>query len=393
MQICGIICEFNPFHNGHKYLIKQAKKITGAKIACLMSGNFVQRGTPAILDKYSRAKDAIQSGADIVLEFPTVFACSNAENFAFGAIKILDSLNVSSIAFGIEETSLETLQKIAEIKLTNSKNFQNSFKNEIENGINFNTALKRAIAKEFENRDEIIEILSKPNNILAIEYLTAIRKLGSKIQAIAIPRIDNGYNSTKQKGQFLSASGIREKIYNGEDVSLFMPNPPASDEIFSNIFNERFDALLLNKIRNTSPKELEKFYDYSEGIEFRIKSKAEQCSSIEELINQTSTPRYRQQRVNKLVLYPSLNISKKIVQLAKQTKPAIKVLAINKSSKELLSCINKKKISLIVTNKDYDNLTKSQKQIIDCDLISSNLYSTATKKHSNNDKKTGTLFL
>ena len=148
MDFCGVICEFNPFHNGHLYFLSQVKKQTDSKIICLMSGNFVQRGEPAIEDKYNRAKKAIQAGAHAVYELPTIFACSNAENFAYGAIKILKALNVKQIAFGVTETDLETLQKIAQIKFDNSVEFQNCFKNEIENGINYNTALKRAIAKQ-----------------------------------------------------------------------------------------------------------------------------------------------------------------------------------------------------------------------------------------------------
>ena len=202
MQFCGIICEFNPFNNGHKYLITEVKKQTNMPVVCLMSGDFVQRGMPAIQDKFTRAKNAVINGADAVVELPTVFACSNAENFAFGAVKILDKLGATTLAFGIENCSLETLDKIAEIKLANSISFQNAFKNEIENGINYNTALKRAISKEIGD-EKIFEVLSKPNNILAIEYLTAIKKLKSKIKPLAINRIDNGYNSTQENAEFL----------------------------------------------------------------------------------------------------------------------------------------------------------------------------------------------
>ena len=109
MEFCGIVCEFNPFHNGHKYIIEQAKKITGKEVLCIMSGNFVQRGIPSIQDKYTRARNAINNGANAVIELPTIYACSNAENFAYGAIKILDRLNVTHLAFGIENTELETL--------------------------------------------------------------------------------------------------------------------------------------------------------------------------------------------------------------------------------------------------------------------------------------------
>lgn len=393
MQICGIICEFNPFHNGHKYLISQAKKLTNSTIVCLMSGDFVQRGEPAIQDKYTRAKNAIEFGADVVLELPTIYACSNAENFAFGAIKTLDALGASQIAFGIEETNLEILDKIAEIKLKNSESFQNTFKNEIENGINFNTALKRAIAKEFDSEKNILEILSKPNNILAIEYLTAIKKLKSAITPIAIDRIDNGYNSITNKGKFLSAGSIRKKLSNNENVDEFIPAKLDKSTIFDEISKERLDSLIIGKIRNSKPEELEKFYDYSEGIEHRIKKQADNACTANELLQSTITPRYRAARVQKLILYPSLNITKKIVNTAKTSKPFSKVLAISKSNKEFLSQIKKTKINLIVTNKDYENLNPKQKQIIDIDLTASNLYNLATKKPNNHDKKMGTLFL
>lgn len=392
MQFCGIICEFNPFHNGHKYLIEQAKKISNETIVCLMSGDFVQRGEPAIEEKYKRAKTAIQNGADIVLELPTIFACSNAENFAFGAVKILTAMNASHIAFGIENTSLDTLKQIAEIKFNNSISFQSSFKNEVENGVNFNTALKRAIAKEIGD-DNILDILSKPNNILAIEYLTAIKKLGSKIEAIAIERVDNGYNSITEKDKFLSASGIREKMLNNEDVSKFIPSVINQNEVFGQDSKNRFDTLAMHTLRTLSEKVLEKFYDYNEGIEYRIKNFANQTSNLNELTKLVSTPRYREARVKKLLVYPLLGITKDKAELAKQIKPFAKVLAISKSQKEILSNTPKSKINLLVTNKDYDNLSSNQKKIIEIDLSASNIYNLAIGKQNNNDKKTGTLFI
>lgn len=392
MQFCGIICEFNPFHNGHKYLIEQAKKLTNSNIVCLMSGNFVQRGEPAFLEKYLRAKTAIENGADIVLELPTIFACSNAENFAFGAIKILNALGVKQLAFGIEDTSLDILQKIAEIKYNNSISFQNSFRNEVENGINFNTALKRAIAKEFGD-NQILEILAKPNNILAIEYLTAIKKLDSKIKVVAINRVDNGYNSITAQNQFLSASGIREKISHNEDVSQFVPYQIHLNNIFDKYCQTRFESLALHTIRTLSAKELEKFYDYNEGIEYRIKSLSNDYSNLEQLTKQISTPRYRESRVNKLLIYPLIGITKAKSNLAKKVKPFAKVLAISKSQKHILSAYPKSKINLIVTNKDYESPSASQKKIIEIDLHASNIYNLAISKQNNNDKKTGTLFL
>ncbi len=392
MQLCGIICEFNPFHNGHKYLIKQAKKLTGSKILCLMSGDFVQRGEPAFQEKYERARNAILSGADMVVELPTLFACSNAENFAYGSIKTLMALNVKHIAFGIECTDLEILQQIAEIKYQNSPSFQNSFRNEIDNGINYNTALKRAIARELHT-DDITEILDKPNNILAIEYLTAIKKLGADITPIAITRTDNGYNSNIAFKSYLSATGIRQKILDGEEISKFIPKETSIEEYFGEAQKKIFDTLIIYSLRNKRPEELEKCYDYNEGIEYRIKKFANQTTSIDTLTGLVATPRYRASRIKKLLLYPMLGITKKVVELAKKSKPVAKVLAIKKANKEILSSIDKQKICLVATNKDYDDLPLECKVVMEIDLSASNLYCTATNKQNNNDKKTGVLFL
>ncbi len=392
MNFCGVICEFNPFHNGHNYLIQEAKKQTGAEIVCLMSGNFVQRGIPAIASKYTRAKHAVISGANVVLELPAVFACSNAENFASGAIKIFKALEIKQIAFGIENTNLETLKKIAKLKAENNERFKTAFKNEIQNGINYNTALKRSIASTIGD-DDIIDILNKPNNVLAVEYLTAILKQNATIDVVAINRCDNGYESDNPKNEFLSASAIRELIVQNKDYTKFTPENVKIDEFFDVSQQTMLETLEILKIRNTPASELEKFYDYSEGIEYRIKEMADKFSTLDEIKKQIATPRYRLPRVNKLLLYPLLNITKTAVKTALASKLAVKVLAIKKQNIELLKTYKKSKISLIVTNKDYSNLSKSQKQIIEIDINASNIYNTIMSHINNEDKKIGTIFL
>ncbi len=392
MNFCGIVCEFNPFHNGHEYIINQAKKQTGLDVLCLMSGDFVQRGTPAIESKFERAKKAISAGANAVLELPCIYACSNAENFATGAIKIFKGLGITTIAFGIENTSLETLQKVAKLKHENSNRFKEAFKNEIQNGINYNTALKRSIASTL-NDENILEILNKPNNILAIEYLTAILNLDANITPIAIERIDNGFNSSVSKNQFLSASSIRSLIDDGLPYETYIPSYAKITHPFTPAHKQIFETLCLLKIRQSSAKHLEQCYDYSEGIEYRIKKIADDFSTLEEAKQHIATPRYRTSRVNKLVLYPLLNITKQIKQLSETTKPCVKVLAIKKDNKTLLTSYNKKQISLIKCNNDYESLTKKQQQLIEIDINASNIYNTITNKPNNNDKKIGTIFL
>lgn len=393
MNFCGIVCEFNPFHNGHEYLISQIKKNLDCEIICLMSGNFVQRGTPAIESKYERAKKAILSGADMVAELPCIYACSNAENFAFGAIKTLLAFGITHLAFGIEETNLEILQKIAQLKVENSIEFQNSFKNEIQNGINYNTALKRSIAKCFDSNENILEILNQPNNILAIEYLSAIIKLNANITPIAIQRIDDGYYSDKNNDKFLSATAIREKLYKNQTISEFIPKYAKIENYFSNSHYEIFEKLAIFKLRNSEASNLEKFYDYNEGIEYRIKEMANKYYSLDNIKLNVSTPRYREQRVNKLLIYPLLNITKNIQKKSIKTKPVCKLLAIKKNKKFLLSKIKKSKLNLIITNNDYKLLNKNQVEIIDIDLNASNIYGLITNNSHNNDKKIGTIFI
>ncbi len=392
MNFCGIICEFNPFHNGHEYLISQVKANLGGDIVCMMSGDFVQRGAPAIECKYERAKKAIAAGADMVCELPCIYACSNAENFAFGAVKTLAALGITHLAFGIEQTNLETLQKIAELKFENSQDFQNSFKDEIENGINYNTALKRAIAKSFIGSDEIFEILNKPNNILAIEYLTAIKKLDAKFEIFAINRVDNGFVSSKNNGKFLSATGIRQKLCSGENVSEFLPTYAKINNPLDKEKQEIFDKILLYKLRTNTPSSLAKLYDYNEGIEFRILEMANKFSKISDIIDNVSTPRYRKPRVAKLLLYCLLNITKDAVLISQKSKPAAKLLAIKKDKKHLLSNVIKSKLDLIVTNADFENLKEQQHVIIDIDKNASDIYNLLFDKPNHLDTKTGAIF-
>ncbi len=391
MNFCGIICEFNPFHNGHEYIIQEAKKQTNAEIVCVMSGDFMQRGEPAIEDKYSRAKKAISAGANAVLELPTIYACSNAENFAYGAIKILNAIGAKYVAFGVENTTLEILKTVAKLKYENSVTFQNNFKNEIENGINFNTALKRSISKTLNDKN-VLKILEKPNNILAVEYLTAILKLKSQIIPIAINRCDDGYYETVNKGKFLSASGIRNKIFNGENYDEFIPKNAKLDTFFNKNHIKTLKTLQILKIKQTPEKELELFYDYSEGIEYRIKKMCNNYSSFDEIVSNIVSPRYRMARVNKLMLYPLLVVTKKVIQKSKTTKPCAKVLAIEKNNKELLK-ISKQKINLIVSNNDYNSLNKNQNEIINIDLNASTIYNTIFDNKLSSDKKIGTMFL
>lgn len=391
MNFCGIICEFNPFHNGHEYIIEAAKRETGEEVICLMSGDFVQRGEPAICNKHTRAKIAIECGASAVIELPTIYACSNAENFAYGAVKTLGAIGVDTIVCGVENIDIGVIEKIANLKVENSKEFVNCFKNEIENGITYNTALKRSIANCIDEED-IWDALLKPNNILAVEYLTAIKKLNLSIKLHVINRCDNGYYSGKNIGKFLSATEIRNRIYDGQNYENFVPKNAKSVKFFDKNAIKTLKTQQLLKIRQMSPQQLSIHYDYNDGIEYRIKKLSDTVHDLDELEGLVSNRRYRAARVKKLLLYPTLNITKDIIKISKTTKPVARLLAIRKNFKNFLSMYKKSKINIVVTNGDYELLSKKQKSIMDIDFNASQIYRTISGDEKS-DKKIGTIFL
>lgn len=243
MNVVGVIAEYNPFHNGHKYLIEEAKKKANAEFAVsIMSGNFTQRGETSVIDKFEKAKIAANNGVDLVIELPTIYSISSAENFAEGGVKILENLGiVTHIAFGIEEESLSELKQIAEILENEPEEFSKILQEELKKGCSFPNARENAIIKYTKN-EKYGEIISKPNNILAIEYLKALKKLNSKIIPIGIKRKNVGYNDNNIVNNFASSSKIRELLKKYFENDLMKNNKLNSE-------NENY-----NKINNNMEK-------------------------------------------------------------------------------------------------------------------------------------------
>ena len=216
MSVIGIVCEFNPFHNGHKYLIDSVKK-QGDIVVCVMSGNYVQRGEPAIFPKDVRVEMALKNGADIVLELPFVYATASAENFARNAVRILDSFGCDKIAFGTETADVEKLSNAVDILLEND--FNDKINKYLDDGLNYPVARQKAFDEYGYNFD-----ISTPNNILAIEYVKAVKHIKSQMTPVAVRRIGAGYNDTFAVDNFASATYIRSLINNKEDYSKFIPD-------------------------------------------------------------------------------------------------------------------------------------------------------------------------
>ena len=200
-KVLGTIAEYNPFHNGHLYHIKKSIEETGADfVICVMSGNFVQRGNTSIIDKWTKAKMALANGVDLVIELPTVYSVSSAENFAEGAIKLLDSLKiVDTISFGIEAKDIASLNNIANVFYMEPKEYTNILNHELKKGISFPKARENALSfflHKSNNFENFSNVLSSPNNILGIEYIKAIKKINSSIKPYTIERFSADYHST-----------------------------------------------------------------------------------------------------------------------------------------------------------------------------------------------------
>lgn len=220
-MVLGIIAEYNPFHNGHLYHILKSKEITNDDyVVAVIGGNFTQRGEASLIDKWTKAEMAIANGVDLVVELPCLYSISSAENFADGAIKILNSLKIiDHLSFGAETNQINKLNIIANLLFNEPKEFKKLLSNELNTGISFPKAREKAICK-YLNDNSYLSILHEPNNILAIEYLKALKKYKSKIEPILIKRKNAGYLNSDYTGTISSATAIRNLIKNGKTNEL-----------------------------------------------------------------------------------------------------------------------------------------------------------------------------
>ena len=389
MKICGIICEFNPLHNGHEHLIRVAKSKYDYVI-CLMSGNFTQRGKPTCLCKYDRAALAITAGADMVLEFPTIFAVNGADEFAKHAIKILNNIGCNSILFGSESNDRQGLEKMAAFKLTESKSFKHAIKKHMNDGNNYNQAYLIAMS-DITHDKTLLKLASNPNDILASCYIKEIKKQKLKMNYDIIKRLDNGYNDKTHNEKYLSASSILELKNNSEDYSIFVPKNTFDALNHSSKFDyEKYFSLLQYKITNSTAKELSQIFGIDEGFENKIKHNINLAKTYNELLISLESKRYRKTRIEKMLYYILIDLTKTNYNKLSKINAPLKVLAINDLSKnDLLHLISKTKTKLITKNKDYNSLSKKHLLLSQYDQKATNIYSICTSQPLNKDLQTG----
>lgn len=329
MKVCGIIAEYNPFHNGHKYHISKTKELYGAThIIAVISGNFTQRGDLAIVDKYKRTETALKNGVDLVIELPVQYSLASAEQFAQGAVYLLDKLcRVDFISFGSECGDIELLQTTA--KAVRQYRQSDEVTKLMDSGYTYPSALQKVISEKYTA--EIADVLNLPNNILAIEYINAAEKINSNIKAVTVQRKAVLHDSeTDGKSDILSALQIRNLIYENKDISAFAPYCDLSNTAsLSNI-----EVAVLSRLRSMTKEEIEKTPNVLMGLENRIYDAVREATSLDELLEMIKTKRYTLSRIRRIVLSAFLGITKNDLKIPPSY---VKILGMNSKGKEILS--------------------------------------------------------
>ena len=383
MNVLAIIAEYNPMHNGHVFQINEAKKIANADfvITC-MGGNFTQRGNTSIVSKFEKTKMALLNGSDMVIELPTIYSVSSSENFAYGAIKILKELNfVTHISFGIEEENIQKLQDIAELLQNEPLGYCKILKEQLDLGVSYPEARAKAVSI-YLNNIEYETIMHGSNNILAIEYLKQMKKQKANFVPIGIKRNKVSYNSTKIIEDYASSSAIRKFIYNNELLQIKSVMPKSAYEILiNNIKNGTYNIdlnnyakIIIYKLRTMSLKQISNLPDVNEGIENLIKSSADKTNNISELIKLVKSKRYTQTRIQRILIYALLNITKQDMKISKKTSPYIRVLGCTKKGQKLLKEIPQNRLITSLKKYEQNKLNKNITRMLEIDKSATNIY-------------------
>lgn len=387
-RVLGIIAEYNPFHNGHLYHVSESKQETGAQyVIAIISGNFVQRGNTSIINKWVKARMALLNGVDLVIELPTIYSISSAENFAEGAIKIFNSLGiVDTISFGMEASDISTLNNIANVLYNEPKEYITMLSHELKKGNSFPKARENALMMYLNDIKRYANVMAGSNNILGIEYLKAMKKTKSIINPIGIKRQKVLYNDKYIVDEFASATAIRKMLMTKQlnDISKVMPRNSyllLGEELKKGhyvIDISKFEKEIIYTLRKMSVEEIAKLPDVSEGLENLIKNAADSCNTLEELINIVKTKRFTQTRIQRILLYSLLGITKKQMEISRKITPYARVLGFNNKGKELISemmTLNPK-LNIVTSVKRYidDIANKNLKEMLETDILATNIY-------------------
>ena len=393
MKAVGLVTEYNPFHNGHLYHLNKAMELTGADISvAVMSGDFVQRGEPAVLDKYTRTSMALNSGVNLVIELPVNYAVSSAESFAAGALKVLDYIKADSIAFGSESGDIEGLSKLAHILCDNEDTLYKEISKYTANGISYAAARQKVVEKLTDK--DTAALLTSSNNILAVEYLKAIIKNNYAIKPYTVQRQGDSYNDTDIRSEYASATALRENL-KADNISEYIPvkaglilssntNYIYPDDITEVLFTRLLDILFAsNYDKNVFIENVMQYPDVSKEIAGRLyksamdmitrtvpqgaESKDNGMFSFGSLCEHIKTKEVPLSRIKRALVRITLGLDKKHMEKY-ANEPYIRVLGFDKKGQEYLSYIRKNvEVPLITKTADY-------KEMLLDDIHAANIY-------------------
>ncbi|WP_237036191.1 nucleotidyltransferase family protein [Mediannikoviicoccus vaginalis] len=371
----AIISEYNPFHNGHIYQIQEIKKIyPNATITAIMSGNFVQRGEPAILNKYERCKNAIYSGVDLVLQIPTIYSLQSAENFALGPYNILEELNViDMLSFGVETEDFEKLFEIAKFQYENKEKLEKVIIDYMNRGNSYPKAFELATKKLFNEEVDVFQ----SNNILALEYIKSKLKNNSSIELLPIKRKGSSYLSEDYKKDLQpSATAIRKMVNQNkfELVNRFVPESTATS--LKNVhYNYDYYDIIKYHFLLQKP-EFATITGYEKGLDDMLIKNLKSSNNFEEFIENSKSKRFKEGRIKRFILNSLLNIRKDFVDEAISTRPKfVNVLGFNENGKEILKkIVENSHVSLIVNKKDFNLEDELSKKLFQLEERATTLY-------------------
>ncbi len=374
MLVAGIVSEYNPFHLGHAELVSRTRLSGATHIVAVMSGNFVQRGEPAALSKWARARQALQNGVDLVIELPLPWALAGAEKFAFGGTALLDAMGVDMISFGSECGNIDDLKKA--VQALASSSLHEVLRCELKNGATFASARQKALGSLFD--EETAQLLREPNNILAIEYLKALNKLNSKVTPFTIKRVGAAHDAKSACGSVASASQIRRLMQSGGDFSALMPKSAAEivrceiDAGNAPATIAEVERAILAKLRSMSRAEFALLPDISEGLENRVYAAVRKATSLDEVYDLIKSKRYTHARIRRIVLSAFLGVN---ASMSIGIPPYLRVIGFNKRGVEVLHLIKSTtKLPIISNSSDILSLDNKAKNMVELEYRATDLF-------------------
>ena len=348
MRAVGLVTEYNPFHNGHLHHLRESLRVTGAEASVtVMSGHFLQRGEPAMVNKWVRTEMALAAGVDLVFELPFAFACNSAPHFAMGAVQTLDALGVvDSLCFGSEAGDLAQLNKVAKVLVERQEEIESLTAARLRDGVNYPVARSEVLVGLLPEIPA--EILNSPNNILGIEYLKALYSSNSRIQPYTIKRLGAGYHDTDVKSQIASATGMRRMIAAGEEVESLLPQPcrKVLDEALRagrSLDKERLFVALQSQMLQES-ETLNEIYLVDDGIDRRLDLAALKAGSFDELVSGIKSRQWTLTRIQRILMYVLLQVKAVEMKAFIQTGPLyLRLLGSSERGRKILARARRRK--------------------------------------------------